>query len=110
MTLFNDAGDQEFKAIWAHDHEQEKQALARFFEITLARRKKYPNMRIYHYAHYELTVLRRLTGRYGIYEYEFDQLLREHVFVDLYRVVKNSLILGLESYSIKKVESFYLKE
>ena len=42
-------------------------------------------MHVYHYAAYEATALKRLTGRHGIREAELDQLLREERFVDLYR-------------------------
>ena len=40
-------------------------------------------MHVYHYAGYEVTVLRRLMGRYGTREEEVDDLLRRGVFVDL---------------------------
>lgn len=46
-------------------------------------------------------------GRYGICEYEVDQLLRNEVFVDLYKIVKGSLRLGAPKYSIKNVEQLY---
>ena len=36
-----------------------------------------------------------------------DDLLRHGVFVDLYRVVRQGVRAGVESYSIKKLESLY---
>ncbi|MEE9320084.1 MAG: AAA domain-containing protein, partial [Granulosicoccus sp.] len=40
-------------------------------------------------------------------EYELDQLLRNEVFVDLYRVVRQGLIVGEPRYSIKNIELLY---
>ncbi|RUO62216.1 TM0106 family RecB-like putative nuclease [Pseudidiomarina insulisalsae] len=107
MTVFDDNGKQDFIAYWAHNQEEEKQALAKFFELTLARWQRYPQMRVYHYAPYEMTALKRLVARYGIYENELDEMLRAELFVDLYKVVKSTLIIVQPSYSIKKVELFY---
>ena len=64
-------------------------------------------MHVYHYAPYEVTALKQLTGGYGVREAELDQLLREERFVDLYPVVRQSMRISKESYSIKKVEAFY---
>ena len=64
-------------------------------------------MHVYHYAAYEVTALKKLTGGYGVREAELDQLLREERFVDLYPVVRQSMRISKESYSIKKVEEFY---
>ena len=36
-----------------------------------------------------------------------EQLISDGVFVDLYLVVKSSLVLSQESYSIKKLENYY---
>ena len=45
--------------------------------------------------------------RYGVCEFEVDQLLRNEVFVDLYKIVKNGLLIGEPKYSIKNVEHLY---
>ena len=50
------------------------------------RRKRYPNMHIYHYAAYEKSTLLRLAGRYGVGEDDVDDLLRNGILVDLYPV------------------------
>ena len=49
--------------------------------MVARRRKRYPNMHIYHYAAYEKTALLRLAGRYGVGEDEVDDLLRSGVLV-----------------------------
>ena len=36
-----------------------------------------------------------------------EQLISDGVFVDLYLLVKSSLVLSQESYSIKKLENYY---
>ncbi len=46
----------------------------------------------------------RLTGRFATREDEVDDLFRARVFVDLYRVVRQGLQAGVESYSIKRLE------
>ncbi|HVV30451.1 MAG TPA: TM0106 family RecB-like putative nuclease [Mycobacteriales bacterium] len=97
-----------FRAFWAHDRAQERQALIDFLAYVAARRAKYPNMRIYHYASYEKTALLRLAGRYGVGEDEVDDLLRENVLVDLYAVVRNAVRVSQPSYSIKKLEPLYM--
>src|SRR5207253_2650412 len=71
------------------------------------RRAIFPDLHIYHYSPYEPGALKRLMGRYATREAEMDQLLRGNVFVDLYRVVKQSLRASVETYSLKELETFY---
>ena len=76
----------DFRPLWAHDRAEERKALKDFLAMVRKRRKRYPNMHIYHYAAYEKTALLRLAGRYGVGEDEVDDLLRNGVLVDLYPV------------------------
>ena len=99
--------DGSFHAFWAHDHAAEAQALERLLAFFRDRLTAYPEARIYHYAPYEITALRRLTTRYGIGEAFLDRLMRERRFVDLYAVVRGALIASEPSYSIKALEAFY---
>ncbi len=99
--------DGNFQAFWAHDHAAEAQALERLLAFFRDRLTAYPDARIYHYAPYEITALRRLTTRYGIGEAFLDRLMRERRFVDLYAVVRGALIASEPSYSIKALEAFY---
>lgn len=96
-----------FSSFWAHDHKQEEQALRALFEFFESHLQQYPDARIYHYAPYEITALRRLTTRYGVGEDLRDQWLREGRFVDLYAVVKGAILTSEPSYSIKALEVFY---
>src|SRR3954453_771485 len=99
-----------FVALWAHDRPAENQMVADLIERIVAAAQADPAMHVYHYAAYEVTALKNLTGRYGVREAELDQLLREERFVDLYPVVRQGMRISKESYSIKKVEAFYGRE
>ncbi|MEB3045632.1 TM0106 family RecB-like putative nuclease [Rhizobium mulingense] len=99
--------DGQFKAFWAHDHGAEARALSELLDFFKQRLAAYPEARIYHYAPYEITALRRLTAKYGIGEALFDRLLRERRFVDLFAVVRGALIGSEANYSIKSMEAFY---
>ncbi|WP_281708799.1 TM0106 family RecB-like putative nuclease [Phaeobacter italicus] len=96
-----------FTAFWAHDHDDERQALIDLFDWLRDRLETYPTARIYHYAPYEVTALKRLTTKYGVGEPFLDRLLRERRFVDLYAVVRGGVIAAVPNYSIKSLEVFY---
>ncbi|WP_395638819.1 TM0106 family RecB-like putative nuclease [Pseudolysinimonas sp.] len=100
--------EEKFTAFWAHDRDEEKQALIDFLEFVQARRKAHPGLHIYHYADYERAHLLQLTARYGVGEAILDELLTEDVFVDLYPIVRRSIRISEGSYSIKKLEPLYM--
>ena len=106
-SYFDETGQRQFKDFWAHNAEQEKQAFSQFIQWVYARWLKDPTMHIYHYANYEIAACRRLMGKYGVCEHEVDELLRNEVFVDLYKIVRHGLLLGEPRYSIKNVEHLY---
>jgi uncharacterized protein len=104
--------------IWAFDRNGEKRAFEELIDFITARRAVHPNLHVYHYNHYEPTsvdhlselhetreeAVGRLMGRFATHEDEVDDLFRLGVFVDLYRVVRQGLRAGVESYSIKRLE------
>lgn len=104
-----DTGTPIFRAFWAHDRHQEKQAFEAFIDWTMARRRLWPDLHIYHYAAYEATALGTLATRHGTREDAVDSILRGHMLVDLYRVVRQALRASTESYSIKKLEPLYMQ-
>lgn len=106
-TYFERDGTRAFKDFWAHDKQAEKQAFIGFIEWVHARWKADPSMHIYHYSAYEVTAIRKLMGQYGVCEDKVDSLLRNHVFVDLYTVVRHGVMIGEPKYSIKNVEHIY---
>ncbi|HEY3438756.1 MAG TPA: TM0106 family RecB-like putative nuclease, partial [Actinotalea sp.] len=97
-----------FHPFWAHDREQEKQALVDFLDYVARRRERFPDLHIYHYAPYEKSALLRLAGRHGVGEQAVDDLLRAGVLVDLYATVRACLRTGQRSYSLKKLEPLYM--
>lgn len=96
-----------FRAFWAHDRAQEKQAFEAFMDFVQAHLARFPLAHIYHYAPYEKTAIQRLSSVHDTRCDFRDRLLREGRLVDLYRVVQSGLLLALPSYSIKQVESYY---
>jgi uncharacterized protein len=98
----------EFTPYWAHDRASERQALVDFLAMVRKRLKKYPGMHVYHYAAYEKSTLLRLAGRYGVGENDVDDLLRNGILVDLYPLVRKSIRVGSENYSIKSLEPLYM--
>lgn len=107
-VIDHDEGGENFRPFWAHDREQEKQALIHFLAYVVDRRRRHPGLHIYHYADYERSHLQMLCARYGIGEAVLDELLRENVLVDLYPIVKRSIRISQSSYSLKKLEPLYM--
>jgi predicted RecB family nuclease len=94
-------------AFWAHDTQAEKRAFEQVMDFLIERVNRNPDLHIYHYAAYEPNALKWLASTYATREQEVDRLLRGRVLVDLYRVVRQSVQVGTESYSLKELESLY---
>lgn len=101
------SGALQFRGWWAHSPAEEKQAFVAFVEWVEERRRNHPDLHIYHYASYEKTALGSLASRHQIHQALIDQWLRQELLVDLYPIVRNGLLVGAPSYSIKKVERLY---
>jgi predicted RecB family nuclease len=97
-----------FRAFWAHDRVEEKQAFAELMSFLTARLARSPKAHLYHYAPYEKTALRRLASMHAIAEAAVDEILRTNRMVDLYRVVREGVRVGEPGYSIKNLERFYM--
>ena len=106
-SYLDEYGKLDFRDWWAHDQKEEKEVLVGFMQWAYQRWLDEPNLHIYHYGHYEIARLKNLSGRYGVSENQVDELLRNEVFVDLYKVVKQALVVGAPSYSIKEIEKLY---
>jgi uncharacterized protein len=106
-------GEPTFHAFWAVDEDgavtaaSEKRAFEEAIDLMMDRLAADPEIHIYHYAPYETTAAGRLMGRHATREEEVDRLFRGHVFVDLFRAVRQGLRASVESYSIKKLEPLY---
>lgn len=103
-------GKSVFQSFWAHDRIEERLAFEQFMDFVTAHLRKHPHAHIYHYAHYEETALKRLMTSYGTREAEVDNLLRFGKLIDLYKVVRESMMISEPRYSIKNVEHFYLEK
>ncbi|HKU81047.1 MAG TPA: TM0106 family RecB-like putative nuclease, partial [Candidatus Tumulicola sp.] len=101
------ADDSPFRAFWGCDRKAEKRAFEDFVDFVVARRTRHPDLHVYHYAPYEKVALRRLAQEHCTRENEIDDLLRAEVLVDLYAVVRQSLVVSEDGYSLKKLERFY---
>jgi predicted RecB family nuclease len=98
-----------FRPFWAHDRAQERRAVEGVIDLIREQRAADQTMHVYHYAAYEVTALKRLTCEYGTREDELDDLLRDEVFVDLYKVVSQGLRISHPRYGLKYVETFYFE-
>jgi uncharacterized protein len=109
-VYYHDGNQPCFKDFWAHDRAEERQAFEEFMAFVMERLAQYPHMHIYHYAAYEETALKRLMSLHGTCEAEVDHLLRTERLVDLYKVVREGLLVSEPSYSIKNLETFYMEK
>ena len=96
-----------YTALWARSHEEERAAFEKFIDFAIELRRRNPQAHIYHFAPYEPAALKRLMGRYATREVELDELLRAQGFVDLHKVVKRTMVAGVERYSIKDLELYF---
>ena len=99
-----------FKIFWAHDHKEERKIFIKFIDFLKFHLKKHPNAYIYHYNHYEITALKRLSYQYKVYESQINNLLKTQKFIDLYIIVRESITVSESGYSIKNLETFYMNK
>jgi uncharacterized protein len=104
-----DAGQLDFTSFLALGRAEEKVAFEQFVDFVHARLTQWPDLHVYHYAAYEITALTRLMSVHATREEELDDLLRREVFIDLFQVVRQSLRISHDSYSIKKVRTFFME-
>ncbi|MFP5488399.1 MAG: TM0106 family RecB-like putative nuclease, partial [Acidimicrobiia bacterium] len=100
----DESGEWVFRAFWAHDEDEERQAVADLVEHLAERRRRHPGMHVYHYNHTERSALERLTRRHGVAELELERQVATGMFVDLFWVVTGAMQVGVESYGLKHVE------
>ena len=98
-----------YTAFTAHDGAAERQALIDFVDFVTARLDENPDLRIYHYAAYEATALRKLARRHQVKKGEVEFIISSVLF-DLLPVVRSSLRISETSMSIKKLEPLYMDE
>lgn len=96
-----------FFGLWSDDRRTERRNFRRFVKFLVRRHRAHPNFKVYHYARYEKTALKRLAKRHAMLSEEVDQLIENGVFVDLYEVVLGAVCVGQPRYSIKNLELYY---
>lgn len=102
----NDA-NASYRHTWAFNATEEKLAFEQFIDEAIMRWEDDPGMHIYHFTGYESGALKRLMGKYATRENEVDRLLRGGRLIDLHGITKQSLRIGLETYSLKELERFH---
>lgn len=106
-------GDAQFYSWWAHSRVEEEDAFTRLIEWLWTRNAELAvsreMMHVYHYGNYEIAALRRIAARALTVAGKeagrrLERLIGSGCFIDVYKVVKNGLMVGERSYSIKKIE------
>ena len=104
---YEENGEKIFKPYFAHNKKEEKKSIVDFFDFTKKHFKKYPDAKIYHYNHYEITTLERLTSIFKVHGVDYDHYLNLGKFVDLFKIVKQAVYVSQKSYSLKDIEKYY---
>lgn len=97
-----------FSYFWCDTEAEEERAYVQFIEFLENHFLQHPQAHLYHYAPYEQTALKRMSEKYQAKQLELKRLLEEGRMVDLFKIVNNSLMVGVSSYSIKKLEPLYM--
>ncbi len=104
-VLVRAEGDWQYRALWAHDRDEERRLFETFVDLVHERLAHDPGMHVYHYGAYEKAAITQLMGIYATREDAVDELLRRKVFVNLHAVVRQGLRAGVPRYSLKEVEA-----
>ncbi len=102
-----DPGPPRYHGFWAKNFSEEKRAFECVIDRIFKGREEFADLHVFHFGHREADALRQLSCRHKTRETEVDQLLREHVLVDLHGIVKRSLRASVESYTLKQLEGLY---
>ena len=103
LYLKDASGEWSYDARWAHNLDQQKSMIKELVEFLASRLEAFPNYHVYHYNHTERSSLERLTAGTEV-ENIFVQLMERGLFVDLFAVARNALVVGTESYGLKHLE------
>jgi predicted RecB family nuclease len=101
------AGPPRYFAHWAQNRAEERRAFEAVIRRIRRGRDEFPELHVFHFGHRETDSLKKLSCRHATLEDDVDQLLREHVFVDLHAVVRQGLRASVEGYTLKRLEVLY---
>ena len=107
VATLDDDGKPQYRAWWGISAHDERVAFEAVMDFIMDRLARHPDMHVYHYAPYEPSAFKRLMGRHATREKDLDRLLTGRRFIDLYAVVRQAMWIGVESYSIKRLEPAY---
>lgn len=107
VVVIGDDGTPCYRSFWGLTDQDEREAFESVVDLMVDAWRTHEAMHIYHYAPYEPSAFKRLMGRYATREEELDRLLRAERFIDLYAVVRQAMLVGVERYSIKNLEPLY---
>lgn len=102
-----EGGPPHYLSHWAASRAEEKSAFEAVIDRIQAGRNEFPELHVYHFGHREADAVRRLSCFHKTREDVVDDMLRNKVFVDLHRIVRQSLRASVESYSLKLLEPLY---
>jgi len=96
-----------YRSWWSQTHDEEHRNTCSMLDFIFNRLDQFPRMHAYCYGHYERSALSRLAvGLPQKYKELVDTFI-ETILVDLYPIVKGSIMLGLPGYGLKQVEKMY---
>ena len=107
FSCLNEKKELIYTSLWSKNADDEKKAFEEFIRFVVNHLNEYPDLHIYHYAPYEPGAIKRLANKHATCENEVDYFLKNQIFIDLMRIVKRSMIVGVERYSIKELEILY---
>ena len=95
----DEQADPQFVEWWAHNAEEEAASLSALLDWIEARRQQHPKFHLYHFGGRSLAALRRVSVERFRDERRLHQLIDSGLFVDLSRVVRNGVAIGVSDYS-----------
>ncbi|WP_375271332.1 TM0106 family RecB-like putative nuclease [Sphingomonas sp.] len=101
------AGNAKFRHALAHDRAAERAVFEEMVDWFTTHLAANPGAHIYHYAAYEVMVLRRLSTHFATREEAVDNLLRGEKLVDLYTVTRAGIRTSEPKLSLKALEVFF---
>ncbi|MBI4402894.1 MAG: TM0106 family RecB-like putative nuclease [Deltaproteobacteria bacterium] len=97
-------GQPKYQCLWAHDSKAEKSSLEETIDFIYEQWSNNSVLHVYHYGSYDCATLESLVEKYDTRYKELDDLLRNHVFVNVHRIIRQAFLIGTPSYSLKCVE------
>jgi predicted RecB family nuclease len=96
-----------YRSWWGHTPADERAAFEVVVDTLTDHLDALPDAHVFHYASYEVDVLRRLALRYASREDQVERLSGDRRMVDLYRVVRQTVATSRPGYGMKQLEHFY---